>query len=41
MFVRMESKQTYYILRISYNNSEISVDLSYNSTNSLPAYKHN
>ena len=37
----MESKQTYYMLRISYNNSEISTGLPYNSTDLLLENKHN
>ena len=37
----MESKQAYYILHILYTNSKFRIDLPYNSTDLLPANKHN
>ena len=41
MVFSMESKQTIYILHILYTNSKLIIDLPYNSTDLLPANKHN
>ena len=36
-----QNKHITYYIHISYANSEISIDLLYNSTDLLPANKHN